>query len=469
MPRSLSPQEIQHRLTRLRNLEKLHTGAKYRITVLEQENKDLREKVATLETRLETSDRTIQTLALQVEELRTMVFGKKQEKKRDDDLSPPKERVERTKESYHRPLPSDNEVTGTEDHPLSECATCHTTLIRTETKTCFVEDIPLPQKKTVVKHTVARGYCLSCKKWRSATPLPTTPVVLGPNVRRYVAYLSVVARQSYSQIQDLLLHTYQFALSEGEISKILRIEGNRLHPELERLTERIRGEPSVHLDETTWNLLQSDGYRRYGWTMVGGASGEAVYLLGKTRGKGNAEKLLGESTAVVVSDDYAVYRNLKNPHQLCLAHILRKLRDLAESLELSETLRSHCAGAYQTFASIYAAIEEARISDDPTSSHHILLKRLRTFSNVHTDDPKKLANIRTQVRERTENYLTCLMHPGVAADNNPAERALRHLILKRKVSFGSLQERGAETLSVLVSVLLSFRKRGELGEYVRGV
>ena len=59
-----------------------------------------------------------------------------------------------------------------------------------------------------------------------------------------------------------------------------------------------------------------DGFGRYAWTMVGAVSTEAVFLLGKTRGKGNAEHLVGDSPAVVNSDDYAVYRNIAQPHQL---------------------------------------------------------------------------------------------------------------------------------------------------------
>ncbi|NCD07612.1 MAG: hypothetical protein EOL97_16000 [Spirochaetia bacterium] len=41
------------------------------------------------------------------------------------------------------------------------------------------------------------------------------------------------------------------------------------------------------------------------------------------------------------------------------------------------------------------------------------------------------------------------------ADNNKAERALRHLVLKRKVSNGSVNARTANFMSVNYSVLLS--------------
>lgn len=241
-----------------------------------------------------------------------------------------------------------------------------------------------------------------------------------------------------------------------------------MRPEYERLKAKIRGEPSIHLDETGWNLMVGDGYKRYAWTMTG-TSGESVFILGKTRGKGNALELLGDSKSVIVSDDYAVYRNLPNEHQLCCAHILRKLRDLATSGEITEDILHHCIYEYKIFKDIYEDIEDARISSDPKSSHTSLLKRIQSFATPHSLDPAKLLRIKTQVGERTENYLTCLLHENVASDNNAAERSLRHLVLKRKISFGSFREKTAETLAILASVLLSRRHNGTLGAYLGGV
>lgn len=41
------------------------------------------------------------------------------------------------------------------------------------------------------------------------------------------------------------------------------------------------------------------------------------------------------------------------------------------------------------------------------------------------------------------------------ADNNKAERGLRHIVLKRKASCGSKTQKGADTMSILCSTLLS--------------
>ena len=47
----------------------------------------------------------------------------------------------------------------------------------------------------------------------------------------------------------------------------------------------------------------------------------------------------------------------------------------------------------------------------------------------------------------------------VPADNNRAERDLRPTVIARKVSFGSSSDAGAETRSVLMSVLHTLNKR----------
>ena len=465
---SLSKEEIAVRMTELRNLRRLHAAQKTRIGLLEEEVALLKQENALLRSANATLAAKVDDFKLQLEELRTMVFGRKRKNEDDSDDTPPAQKTLRAADSYKRAIPKETDVTETRKHPIDACDRCHGELSERKAVTYFEEDIPLPQKKTVIKHVVEKGYCDACKKWSTCVPLPSAGVILGGNVKRYVTYLSACARQSYAQIQDILAHAYELDISQGEIAKILEKEGVRLSPEYERLKARIRGEPSVHLDETGWNLVVGDGYRRYAWAMVGGMSGEAAFVLGKTRGAGNADDLLGNSTATVISDDYAAYRK-REKHQLCCAHILRKLRDLARSGEIAGTVHDHCDAAYKTFAAIYADIEAARASPAPQAEYGALLGRLRAFATAEARDPAKLARIRAQVRQRAANYLTCLLHPGVASDNNAAERSLRHLVLKRKISFGSFSEKAADTLAILLSVLLSFKQRGMLRGYLVGV
>ena len=470
---ALSKEEIEKRLIRLRNLEFLHKAQKKRMGLLEEQTRLLKEENNLLRAQNSALETALSDMKIQVEELRAIVFGKKRKKDDEphDDVPPAlaNPHAARDLQSYKRKIPKENEITEEKNHPVSRCASCGGEFATRKRFVYFEEDILLPQKKTVIRHTIEKGWCEACRAWSAGATLPSAPVVIGNNVKRYVCYLSVVCRQSYSQTQDILKQTYDFDVSQGEIAKTLENEGKRLKCGYERLKARIRGEPSVHLDETNWHLFIGDGYRRCAWTMTGGESGDSVFALGKTRGRGNAEHLLGASKAIVVSDDYGAYRKLKNPHQLCCAHILRKLRDLATSGEIKGKLHLRCLETYRVFASIYANLETARTSTDPAASYDALRARLTTFALPHPLDPAKLARVKDQVASRADNYLTCLSYPGVSSDNNAAERSLRHLVLKRKISFGSLSEKTAETLAVLSSVLLSWKRRRTLRNYLAGV
>ncbi len=214
-----------------------------------------------------------------------MVFGKKKKVRGpsdDDDLAPPKEKMTRSQSSYRRPTPKDGEVTDFEHHVLSKCS-CSEEMTEKKTVVYYEEDIPLPAKKTVRKHTVEKGYCVTCKKWNTATPLPSHKAILGPNIQKYTCYLSILCRLSFTQIQALLMDTYGIHVSQGEIVKILNREAVRLRPAYERLKITIQGEPGVHLDETGWKLLMG-GENSYAWVMSGTESGESAFLVGETRG-----------------------------------------------------------------------------------------------------------------------------------------------------------------------------------------
>lgn len=96
--------------------------------------------------------------------------------------------------------------------------------------------------------------------------------------------------------------------------------------------------------------------------------------------------------------------------------------------------------------------------------------RLLNFSKIKTTDQKKTMRLKTTLRKNIENYLVCLKDLNIPMTNNQAERSLRHLVLKRKISFGSFAKRTANNLAILLSVLMSLRQRYQLNffaEYLR--
>lgn len=85
----LSKEEIAKRLIRLRNVEQLHEAQRFKIWYLRDENRALKKEVSLLNATVKEQQKTIDDLKLQMEELRTIVFGKKQKKKDKGDDPPP--------------------------------------------------------------------------------------------------------------------------------------------------------------------------------------------------------------------------------------------------------------------------------------------------------------------------------------------------------------------------------------------
>jgi transposase len=453
MSRQLTKKEINERMIEWRNLKKLHTAQAKRIVLLEEENKQLKARIKELEEENATLKHQFTDVQYQLTQLQKTVFKKKQTAKEvlDDDnhtKTPPKKR---TKESYKRPIPEEREVTKTIHHRFSEPIDA---LLRT--RTYYREDIPLSVEKIVEKHVVEQYFDTTRRVWVSQDPLPSATVVLGDNVRVLVATLVTVQRLSFTQVCTLLMTLYNLSISEGEIAQILAKEAQTLKPAEDALLSAIQSESSYHMDESRYDV---NGETRYVWNIRGGESGDSVYRVGVSRGKGIAEQLRGESTGVLVSDDYAAYRTLAEHHQLCWAHLIRKFRDLAENKEFSETHRTELQKTYQEIQAIYHDTKHACSLPDPHTHTETLTKRLTTIATNDTTELRPVTRVKTTLAKNIASYFTCLSFPTIALTNNPSEQALRHIVLKRKNSFGCRSEKGASVMGTLFSVLLSLHRK----------
>ncbi len=446
---NLGEDEIKQRLVRLYNLENLHVRARERIVCLEKENMKLRRRIKELENHNRDQNEKIEALSLQFEQIKNKLFGKKVVKER---VFWKKEKFMRDTASYQRPIPK--KVTSTELHSINLCNHCSGVLQRKTQRTFYEEDIPLPVEKEVTKHEVWIGYCNTCMIHSSSYPVPSKKVVLGNNVKKYVCILSIVSRLSHSQIQDHLKDIFNFHISLGEIGNILKYEADSLRPEYQALKDSIMSQKGTHYDETSWNV-QNEEQGKFAWVSTGTDNNDTVFDCGKSRGKGNIDNL--GKAHLGISDDYAAYKNSFEEHQLCWAHPHRKLRDLSESTEIPKIKQKRVLQTYKDFSNLYHSIRY-KLKDE--ISPYLKNKFQNTFSSltkIHTLDPTALRKLKVSLHKNQEKYFTFLNHPGIPIDNNKAERALRHLVIKRKISLGSNTQRGAETLSILASVILSLK------------
>lgn len=432
---------------------------------LREENKELKITVANLSEKLEKS-------LLYIEELQKYVFRgkKKDDDKKDKGGSNGSNGVKRKKQSYGRTLPNKATITDVKEYDISHCPDCNTKLTKLKILEFYEEDIvPMVEwfeklrKITLIK--IKTGYCSHCKKRFSSIPIPKQKVSIGENIKQLIVFQTTVQQLSYSQITDFLESHLQFKVSSGEIANILSEQALKLKPALNDLIESLRGSSGVHLDETGYKVAFPDPYSgNYAWVMssIEEDNTDTVFKLGKNRGKGNALALIGENfKGVGVSDDYGAYLNLfkKGNHALCWAHPLRKFRDLKNSGSLKKDKKKSSKLFYEKFSNLYSQVLEVNQSEfkrkERKKAGEALKKKLQEILKPKKDEPIKLKTFKKTMLGKIDRYLVCITEPNVPTTNNKAERSLRHLVIKRKKSFGSKTPKGAETMSVLYSVVMS--------------
>jgi len=156
MPKTLTDAQIKQRLIEGRNYKRLYFELKDKFDTVVAENKALRAENAELKHYF---TEIFEAQAARIEELEAMVFGRKPgggtaaRPKAEHKPNQP-----RTKDSYHRPPPKDEEITGEQHHAVSACSHCGGKLTDIETYVRYVVDI----RKLVLKRV--RSFGVKTKK-----------------------------------------------------------------------------------------------------------------------------------------------------------------------------------------------------------------------------------------------------------------------------------------------------------------
>ncbi len=457
--KKLQGKELYRRLQQSRNAQNLLMRMSQKMDAMEKKIEVLEESVKQKDAMILSQKRIIEKQALRIEYLEKIVFGKSKKKERnDDDSSTPHnpaggKLILRDSKTYQREIPKSEEITDTKEYSLNCCPDCQSSLTEQRIVERYVEDI-VPQLKSVEKQLIGSGFCPNCGVRKNALQINGSKAVLGEKAKIMVVYFSVVMRLSYEQIKNMMRDIYHIQISDGEVQRILSEQSNRLTAEHERIAQELFREAS-HYDETTWKTPQGIG--NYAWIKTGADSTNTLFLFGKSRGKGNAQTLCGGSAAVGITDDYCGYDGVFQKQALCWAHPNRKLRDLAESEALTTEALANCKTTYEEFRKMYRELSIATSNEREKKKHKE--HYWNEFSRVATEqygDPEKLKTYKTTLRKEQHKYFTFLDVEGIPMDNNQAERRLRHIVLKRKISLGSKTDKGATVLEKLYSVVLTW-------------
>jgi hypothetical protein len=282
---------------------------------------------------------------------------------------------------------------------------------------------------------------------------------VGWSVIAWVATLRTRLRLPLAQLQWLLARGWGVRLSQGELSGVLAETARAARPAYDGLLAEARASPVVHLDETGW---RENG--RNGWVWTLSTPSIRLFQFSRSRAGAVADRLLGETgTGVVVSDFYGAYDHLQRVQQRCWAHLLRDIHALTEAHPDDAGAIAWAAGVRAVYDQAVAWTAEATAAQ----TRPILCERARDRCQADL-----VAHCRAQpaaapqavLCARSDRYqadlFTFVADPLVPPTNNAAERALRPLVVARKISGGTPSAGGSTTRMVLQSLVATWEVRG---------
>jgi hypothetical protein len=331
--------------------------------------------------------------------------------------------------------------------------------------TGVVQTIPVeelvPAHVEVVGYQVRSGRCLRCRK----RVMGALPAELGPSPKTGVVLQSLVVSLrgefglTMPQIVAFLGRHAGLKITEGGISQMLSRLAVRTEAARVEIEQHVRQAPWANIDETGW---REDGESSWGWLVR--TPSASLFRIDKSRGRDVMEAMIGDAFAgVLVSDFLPVYTgDLATDHQWCWAHLIREAKRIAEV----EPKRRPCAFR-ERLRALHRDALAAQASQDASARHGI---RVRFGKLIYDTDLRRHPDVRRLLDRmwlRTHGLLRFLDDPILPADNNAAERDLRKLVLRRKVSGGTRSPDGSRTVAHWLSVTQTLAKQGSsLAEYL---
>ncbi|MCP4151278.1 MAG: IS66 family transposase [bacterium] len=272
----------------------------------------------------------------------------------------------------------------------------------------------------------------------------TEYVMVGPMLATFITALSVRYRMSRVKIREFLIYWYNLELSVGTVDRCIREAGVACFPVVEQLIEDLQEEDIVHLDETPWYEKGN-----FIWLWVAISQLTAVYHIG-TRRKEELLKLITEAfIGWLISDGYGAYRD-REKRQRCLAHLIRKAVALTGAVD--EKAQKMGAWFLRELRGLIKTMNEN--GEDCKKKCSPMLARLKRVCNLGSEsDHPKLRALAREILNDWDAVVAFVKNPGLPPTNNEAERALRHAVISRRISFGTRNSEGSRAYATLLSVI----------------
>jgi hypothetical protein len=307
-----------------------------------------------------------------------------------------------------------------------------------------------PAKPARILYRLSVRECKNCHRvFRARPPCVLPKSLYGNQITAQIAAMHYFYGITMGRITEMT------GISLGTVIDIFHRLGRYFEPLMEALKEAYRTAPVKHADETGW---RNDGQNGYAWLFC--TVTLSIFLFKNTRSSSVPKGIFGSEVlpGVLVVDRYNGYNKAPLKIQYCYAHLLRDVEKLAKDSPDNEEV-ARFTGALIPLMAQAMHLASQKISDGEYYRAATKLKKnimAVSRSPAHHLGIRAIQDIFTTHKNRLFHWVT---DRSVPADNNRAERDLRPTVIARKVSFGSSSDAGAQTRSVLMSVLHTLNKR----------
>lgn len=310
------------------------------------------------------------------------------------------------------------------------------------------------------RHTAA--CCDDCGEWVEE---PGEGEILGsrigPSLRSKAVYLRNTIGISYRKVPRVIEELYGIKFTPAALIGFEKVLAAAAEPVVEDIAKKLSSsDGAVHADETYSTL---DGDRAYYW--VHGDEQFIHFQFDTTRSGQVSRDILGDDfTGTLVTDCYAGYApSAAGAKQKCLAHLGRTAHDWQKLTEGDSPDFAYFEAVKQFVkrgCQFHGDRRDGKLSDEQQAAEKQWLRdelvRLTWCDVSH----KKAITLQARLLRHQGEWLVFLDDPRVPPTNNLAERALRPLVVLRKITFGHRSRTGGERMAAILTVGETARRHG---------
>ena len=356
------------------------------------------------------------------------------------------------------------------------CPGCKTDL--TDSPSCGIEtrqvfDLP-PTRIEVTGHQAEVKRCPDCGGLATG-PFPaavTQPTQYGSRVKSLAVYLSNYQFIPLARLRELFSDLYGHAPSESWIVSASKEMVDGIAPSLEAIRERLTASPVIHCDETGLRVEGS-----LNWLHSAGTEGLTFYAVHPKRGWDAMHEtgILPRFQGRAVHDAFPSYFKFDQcSHALCNAHHLRELKFVEENYHQSWAVKMadlllEIKDEVEASPPEWASLPPERLAHYERRYDTLLQCGFEANPSPSETPPKKQGrkkqtppkNLLDRLAKRRDETLAFMRDFRVPFDNNLAERDVRMMKVKQKVSGTFRTRAGAETFCAIRSYISTARKQGQ--------